>query len=177
MTSKEIIIDDEIAEARLEDISEKLNITVDELISRYIRQELHADCGYCKEKAMTKDELDERIRKNIEKDKIRGILYGIEEIDVFGFYKKTVNGNEIIEARLKDIAGELNIPVGELIEGYIKRALHRKYGYYKPERITEEELLQTNEKRLKKDRINGFIPKKHDFDKYIGIIHKEEEIQ
>lgn len=175
MTSEKIIIDDEIVEARLEDISEKLNITVDELIDQYTRRGLHVDWGYYEQKPITEEEFSEIIRKNIEKDKIRGILNGQKEFDVFGFYKKTVNGNEIIEARLNDIAGKLNISPNELIDRYIKRALHRKYGYYKPKRITEEELLQSNEKRLKKDRIKGFIPKKHNFDKYVGIIHESDK--
>lgn len=65
----------------------------------------------------------------------------------------------MLETQLKEIAGELNISIDELINRYIRRGVHVDYGFHKPKRITEEDLLRTHEKRIQKDIEKGYTPK------------------
>ena len=81
--------------------------------------------------------------------------------------KKTVIGDEMIEAQLKEKSDILNISVEELIDRYLRRELFTD-NYFEPPEYTKEELLEMSRKALEKDRKNGIPIKKHDFSAFIG---------
>ena len=73
MSDKKItIVGDDMLETRLRKNSEKLNISISELIDRYIRRALYHEYFY-KPKPITWEEWKERSKRNVEKDKKRGI--------------------------------------------------------------------------------------------------------
>ncbi len=80
--------------------------------------------------------------------------------------KKTVIGDEMIEAQLKEKSDILNISVEELIDRYLRRELFTD-NYFEPPEYTKEELLEMSRKALEKDRKNGIPIKKHDFSVFI----------
>ena len=61
MSGKKTVIGDEMIETQLNEYSKKLNISVDELIERYIKRGLYSDNHYL-ERKVTLEELD-RINK------------------------------------------------------------------------------------------------------------------
>ena len=69
MSDNGTVIGDEMIEARLKNKSNILGISLDELIDRYIRRGLFCDDYYVPTR-LTKDELLERCRKEVEKDKM-----------------------------------------------------------------------------------------------------------
>jgi hypothetical protein len=72
MSDNETVIGDEMIEMKLKEISDKLNISSDELIDRYIRRGLFMDDHY-EPPEYTREELIERGRKAVEKDIKNGI--------------------------------------------------------------------------------------------------------
>ncbi|MDO5814389.1 MAG: hypothetical protein Q4Q18_02025 [Methanobrevibacter sp.] len=74
MSDKKIVIGDKMIEAKLKEKSKILNISVEELIDRYIRRELWTD-DYYVPPTYTREELYEMGRKAVEKDRKRGIPF------------------------------------------------------------------------------------------------------
>ena len=68
MSDKKTIIGDKMIQAQLEENSKKLGISIDELIDRYIRVGLFTD-DYYNPPQLTREELIEISKKNVEKDK------------------------------------------------------------------------------------------------------------
>ena len=73
MSDKKTVIGDEMIETQLKKYSSKLNISVDELIERYIRRELYYD-DYYEPPKYTLEELIERGKKDVEWDRKHGIF-------------------------------------------------------------------------------------------------------
>ena len=67
---------------KLTKVSKILNISVDDLIDRYLRRELFFDDFYVRPE-LTREELIERSRKAVEKDKKRGIYPKKHNFDFF----------------------------------------------------------------------------------------------
>lgn len=67
-----MIINDKEIETRLKKKSAKLNISLDELIERYIKLGLFTD-DYYEPPKLTSEEVKEIIRKDAERDRKRGI--------------------------------------------------------------------------------------------------------
>ena len=71
MTDNKTIIHDKMLETQLKEIVQELNISIDELIDRYIRRGVYVDYGYHNPKRITEEELlrthAKRIQKDIEK--------------------------------------------------------------------------------------------------------------
>ena len=61
-------------ETRLKENSEKLNISVDELIDRYIRRGVYSDYFYLKRPKLSLDELKEMSKRDVERDRRNGIF-------------------------------------------------------------------------------------------------------
>lgn len=70
--SEKIIIGDEMVETQLIEKSKRLNISVDELIERYIRRGLYSDDYYIQPQ-LSKEEIDAIFKQNLERDKKHGI--------------------------------------------------------------------------------------------------------
>lgn len=81
--------------------------------------------------------------------------------------KKTVIGDEMIEAQLKEKSAILNISVEELIDRYIRRELYTD-DYYAPRKLTRKELLEMSKRDVKRDMENGIPPAKHNFDVFVN---------
>lgn len=86
MSNKKItIVGDDMLETQLRENSKKLNISVSELIEHYIKRALYHEYLY-EPKPLTREELIRLSKKNVEKDKKRGILpcdnSGIDDIFV-----------------------------------------------------------------------------------------------
>ena len=73
MSKKIKIVGDEFMEGRIIKNASRLNISVHDLIDRYIRRELAIDNGFRK-RQMSFDELKERLERDAERDKKRGIF-------------------------------------------------------------------------------------------------------
>lgn len=84
-------------------------------------------------------------------------------------YKIKMN-MEVLD-KLNAISKRLNISVNELIERYIRRGLYID-DYYEPPRRTREELIEMCKKDVEKDLKNGILPKKHNFDIFVGRWNK-----
>ena len=82
MSDNGTVIGDEMIEARLKIKSDILGISLDELIDRYIRRGLFCDDYYVPTK-LTREELLERCRKEVEEDKKNGIPPKKHNFDVF----------------------------------------------------------------------------------------------
>lgn len=80
--SEKTIIHDEMIETQLKVKSNKLNITISELINRYIKRGLYMD-DYYEPPKLSREELLEISRKEVEKDKKRGIQPKKHNFDVF----------------------------------------------------------------------------------------------
>lgn len=80
--SKETIIGDEMMEAQLKEKADRLNISTDQLIDRYIRRGLFTDDYYDPPK-LSREELLEISRKEVEKDIKKGIPPRKHNFDVF----------------------------------------------------------------------------------------------
>ena len=78
----ETIIGDELIEAQLTENSNRLNISVDELIERYIKRGLHSD-DYYMQPDFSREELDEILKRDMERDRKRGIPPAQHDFDVF----------------------------------------------------------------------------------------------
>lgn len=87
-------------------------------------------------------------------------------------YKKRFRGSNMVEERLKERSGILNISVDELIDRYIRRGL---YGddYYIQQPIPREKLIEMSKREVERDRKRGIPPKKHNFDALIGRWNKD----
>ena len=86
--------------------------------------------------------------------------------------KKTVIGDKMIENRLKENSSKLGISLDELIDRYIRLGLFTD-DYYNPPQLTREELIEISKKNVEKDKKNGFPPKKHNFDVFVGILNSD----
>lgn len=82
MSDKKTIIADRMVEARLIETSNKLNISLDDLIERYISRELFTD-DYYVPRQLTGDEFLEMSMRDVERDKKRGIFPKKRDSDVF----------------------------------------------------------------------------------------------
>ena len=82
MSDKKTVISDKMLEAKLKEKSGILGITVDELINRHIRREIYLDDFYVPRK-LTREELTEISKRDIEKDKKRGIFPKKHNSDFF----------------------------------------------------------------------------------------------
>ena len=74
MSKKENIQCDKMMETRLKENSEKLNISIDELIDRYIRRGVYSDYFYWKRPKLSLDELKEMSKRDAERDRKNGIF-------------------------------------------------------------------------------------------------------
>lgn len=72
MSDKTGWIGDEMMEMQLIENSKKLNISVEELIERYIKRGLYSD-DYYFQPQLSKEEIDEIFKRNLERDKKQGI--------------------------------------------------------------------------------------------------------
>ncbi|MBQ8017068.1 MAG: hypothetical protein IJ258_03075 [Methanobrevibacter sp.] len=72
MSDKETLIGDEMIKAQLIKKSNKLGISLDELIERYIRRGLYGD-DYYTQPQLSKKEIDEIFKRNMERDKKNSI--------------------------------------------------------------------------------------------------------
>ena len=79
---KRIFGDYKMVERQLKEKSNILNISVDELIDRYIRRKIFFDYFYTPPKR-TKEELVEMAKKAVEEDKKRGIFPKKHNFDFF----------------------------------------------------------------------------------------------
>lgn len=82
MSDKKTVICDEMIDAQLKEKSDILNISVEELIDRYLRRELFTD-NYFKPPEYTMEELLEMSRKAVEKDRKNGIPIKKHDFSVF----------------------------------------------------------------------------------------------
>lgn len=80
--------------------------------------------------------------------------------------KKTIIGDEMIQAQLAENSKKLGISIDELIDRYIMRGLYSDDYYLQP-KLTREELDELSKKDLKRDMEKGIPPKKHDFSVFI----------
>lgn len=87
---------------------------------------------------------------------------------------KTIIGDEMIEVKLKNKSDILNISVDELIDRYIRIGLFCD-DYYDHSELTKEERIERSRKRVEKDIANGFPPKKHNFDVFVGRWDKSDD--
>lgn len=71
-----------MVEAHLKEKSAELNISLDDLVDRYIRRGLFMD-DYYKPPKITAEEFMEMCRKDVEKDRKRGIRPKKHNFDVF----------------------------------------------------------------------------------------------
>lgn len=74
MSEKYRIQCDEMMETKLIENSQKLDISIFDLIDRYIKRELCADNNYLKKHKLSLDELKEISRIDVERDRKRGIF-------------------------------------------------------------------------------------------------------
>lgn len=88
--------------------------------------------------------------------------------------KKIFIGDTVIGAQLKEKSSKLNISLEGLVDRYIRRGLFMD-DYYKPPKLTAEELMEISRKNVEEDRKRGILPKKHNFDVFIGRWNKSEE--
>lgn len=72
MSDKKTLIGDEMMEAQLIENSRKLNISLNELIDRYIKRGLYSDDYYIQPQ-LSKEEIDEIFTRNMERDRKNGI--------------------------------------------------------------------------------------------------------
>ena len=82
MSDAKTVIGDKMIEAQLLENSRKLGIFIDELIERYIKRGIHSDDYYI-QPDLSKEELDEICKKDIERDRKRGIPPAKHNFDVF----------------------------------------------------------------------------------------------
>ena len=82
MSEKTIKIGDDMIETQLKEKSAQLNISIGELIDRYIRRGLYSD-DYYEPKPLTEEELLEISKKEIERDKKKGIFPRKHNFDIF----------------------------------------------------------------------------------------------
>ena len=73
---------DKMIETKINETSEKLNISVEDLINRYVKRGLYMD-DYYEPPKLTREELLEMGRKEVEKDRKRGIYPKDTNFDVF----------------------------------------------------------------------------------------------
>lgn len=83
MSFEQTLIGDKMIETQLIEKSNKLNISLDELIERYIRIGLFIDEGLYEPPVYSREELDEMAKKRIEEDKKRGIMPKKHDFSVF----------------------------------------------------------------------------------------------
>ena len=89
--------------------------------------------------------------------------------------KKTVIGDEMINAQLKANSEKLNISIDELIEWYVRRGLFTD-DYWEPPEITIEELRKINKIELEREKKMGLKPpKKHRFDVFVNRWSEDDE--
>lgn len=81
--SKKIIIGDEMIETQLIEKSKRLNISLCELIDRYIRIGLFIDEDLYEPPVYSREELNEMAKKAVEEDKKRGIMPKKHDFSVF----------------------------------------------------------------------------------------------
>ena len=82
MSDKKTVIGDKMIEAQLEEKSNILNISLVELIDRYIRREYYVDEFYVPPK-LTREELMEMSRRDVERDKKWGFPPKKHNFDAF----------------------------------------------------------------------------------------------
>lgn len=85
--------------------------------------------------------------------------------------KKTLIGDRMLEAQVRQKSNTLNISLDDLIERYVKRGLFFD-DYYEPPKRTREELIEMGKKAVEKDKKRGIPPKKHNFDVFVGRWNK-----
>ena len=82
MSDKKTVIGDDMVEVKLRETSDKLNISVKELIERYIKRGLFSD-DYYVHRDLSREELVELSKRDIERDKKKGILPQKHDFSVF----------------------------------------------------------------------------------------------
>ncbi len=82
MSDNKQIIGDDMIETQLKENSKKLNLSLDELIERYIRRGLYSDDYYI-QPDISREELDEICKRDLERDMKIGILPKKNNFDVF----------------------------------------------------------------------------------------------
>lgn len=68
MSEKKTLIGDEMVETQLIEKSKRLNISVDDLIERYIRRGLYSD-DYYTQPQLSKEEIDAIFEQNLQRDR------------------------------------------------------------------------------------------------------------
>ena len=84
---------------------------------------------------------------------------------------KVIICDNTIEEQLEEKSAKLNISLEELVERYIKRGLFMD-DYYEPPELTRAELMEISKRNVEKDKKRGIVPKKHNFDVFIGRWNK-----
>lgn len=79
---KTIIIGDDMVEVKLNETSKKLNISVNELIERYIKRGLFSDDYYI-HRDLSREEIEKLSKRDIERDKMKGINPKKHDFSVF----------------------------------------------------------------------------------------------
>lgn len=82
MSDKKDIFGDGMVEVRLVETSKELNISVSQLIERYIKRGLFSD-DYYVPRSLSREELDELSKRDIERDRKKGILPQKHDFSVF----------------------------------------------------------------------------------------------
>lgn len=80
--AKKTIIGDEMIEVQLKENSDKLNISVNELIDRYVRRGLYSDDYYIQPE-LSREELEEISKRDLQRDLERGIPPKEHNFDIF----------------------------------------------------------------------------------------------
>ena len=79
----------------------------------------------------------------------------------------------VIENKLLEKSNILNISFEELTTRYIKWGLFMD-DYYVPRQLTREELIEMSKRDVERDKKRGILPKKHNFDVFIGMFDKSD---
>ena len=88
--------------------------------------------------------------------------------------KETKIGDKVIEAQLNNHSYKLNISLDAINRQVCQeRIVH--YDYYEPPQRTREELIEMGRKAVEKDMKNGFPPKKHNFDVFVGRWNQSDD--
>lgn len=88
--------------------------------------------------------------------------------------KNLVIGDGMIEAQLNEKSARLNISLEGLVDRYIRRGLFMD-DYYKPPKLTYEELIEISKKNVEEDMKRGIPPRKHNFDVFVGRWNKFDD--
>ena len=134
MSDSKVIICDNTIEEQLEEKSAKLNISLEELVERYIKRGLFMD-DYYDPPEITEEEFVEMCKRDAKKDMERGITPKKHDFDVFidrwnkSGPKQDIDDfhyeikNEKLKEMVEKKAKQLGMSDDQLIWGYVNRGL------------------------------------------------------